>query len=173
MLIYPRSIIASDEKIEFWKSKGFVVNKSYGIALLRGIREKLQKDGYLPSEDYLLFLSNEQNRIIDIHVNLNQDESGGAFASAMYQDGLLHMLNTVLSGTALGNSKENFEKSLFEAERALQKHSKEGNLVEVAYWGGKYEVIKRYCNRDKRKIPAYFHPNKLIPSHKYIKGHYR
>lgn len=161
---------ASNEKIDFWQSKGFVVIKSYGIAFLRAIREKLRKDGYLPGEEYLSFLSNEQDRIIDIHLNLNQGESGGV-ASAMYQDGILHMLNTVLSGTVLGTSKENFEHNLSEAENSLQKYSKEKNFVEIAYWRGRYEVIKRYCNRDKRKIPAYFHPNKLIPTHKYIKGH--
>jgi hypothetical protein len=172
-LAYIYDPYASDEKISFWQSKGFVVQKTYGIALLRQIREKLQEDGYLPSEEYLAFLSNEQDRIIDIHINLNQDESAGAFATSMYQDGLLHMLSTVLSGTALGNSNENFEKNLSEVKNTLHRYSKEGNLIEIAYWGGQYEVISRYCNGDKRKIPAYFHPNKLIPTQKYIKGNRR
>jgi len=169
-LAYIYDPYASDEKILFWQSKGFVVQKTYGIALLRKIREKLQEDGYLPSEEYLFFLSNEQDRIIDIHVNLNQDESAGAFATSMYQDGLLHMLSTVLSGTSLGNSKENFIKNLSEVENTLNRYLKEANLVEIAYWSGQYEIINRYCSRNKRKIPAYFHPNKLIPTHKYIKG---
>jgi len=162
----------SDDKIELWKSKGFVVNKSYGIALLRAIREKLQKDGYLPIENYLSFLSNEQDRIIDIHKHLDQSENGGV-ASALYQDGVLHMLTTVLSGTALGVSQEIFQQNLSEAENFLQKYSKEGNFVEVAYWRGQFEVIKRYCSRDNRKIPSYFHPKNLIPTHRYVKGNYR
>jgi hypothetical protein len=80
------------------------------------------------------------------------------------------MLSTVLSGAALGSSKEDFKKNLSETEDTLNKYSKAGNIVEMAYWGGRFEVIKRYCNRAKTKIPAYFHPNKLIPTHKYIKG---
>ena len=170
-LAYIYDPYASDKKIDFWQSKGFVVKKSNGTALLRAIREKLQKDGYLPSEDYLSFLSNERDRIIDIHSKLNQGESGG-LASSIYQDGILHMLTTVLSGTALGTKKEVFEQNLSEAENSLQKYSKKGNFVEIAYWEGRYEVIKRYCNRDKRKIPAYFHPYKLISTHRYVKGHY-
>ena len=161
---------ATVEKIAFWRSKGFCVIKSYGIAFLREIREKLQKDGYMPSEEYISFLSNEHDRIIDIHINLNQGESEGAIASAMYQDGLIHALSTVLSGVALGSSREDFEKDLSEAEDTLKKYSKTGNFVEMAYWGGRFEIIKRFCNRAKTKIPAYFHPNKLIPTHKYIKG---
>ena len=101
---------------------------------------------------------------------MNQGESDGAVASSMYQDGVLHMLTTVLSGTALGNSKEQFEKSQFETRDTLQRYFKKGNFIEVAYFGGQYEVIKRFCNREKTKIPAYFHPKKLIPTHKYIKG---
>ena len=161
---------ATVEKIAFWRSKGFCVIKSYGIAFLREIREKLQKDGYMPSEEYISFLSNEHDRIIDIHINLNQGESEGAIASAMYQDGLIHALSTVLSGVALGSSREDFEKDVSEAEDTLKKYSKTGNFVEMAYWGGRFEIIKRFCNRAKTKIPAYFHPNKLIPTHKYIKG---
>jgi hypothetical protein len=161
---------ASDEKIELWKSKGFLIYKSYGGSLLRLIRERLQSDGYLPTEDYLSFLSGEQDRIINIHIHMNQDESEGAIASSMYQDGVLHMLSTVLSGTALGNSKEDFEKSLIETMNTLQNYFKKRNFIEVAYFGGQYEIIKRFCNRDKSRIPAYFHPNKLIPTHKYIKG---
>lgn len=172
-LAYIYDPYTSDDKITFWKSKGFVVHKTFGLALLRELREKLQEDGYLPSEEYLTFLSNEQDRVIDIHINLDQDESAGAFASSMYQDGLLHMFSTVLSGTALGNSNENFLKNLSEVKSALDRHSKEVNLIEIAYWSGQNEIINRYCNRDKRKIPAYFHPNKLVPTYKYIKGNSR
>jgi len=112
---------ATEEKIEFWQSKGFCVIKAHGLAFLNEIRKKLQEDGYMPSEEYISFLSNEQGRIIDIHVNFNQGESDGAFASAMYQDGLIHMLSTVLSGATLGSRKEDFEKSFSETEKNLQR----------------------------------------------------
>lgn len=133
---------ATEEKIEFWQPKGFCVIKAYGLSFLSEIRKKLQEDGYIPSEEYIAFLSNEQDRIIDIHVNLNQGESAGAFATAMYQDGLIHVLSTVLSGAALGSSKEDFKKNLSETEDTLNKYSKEGNIFEMAYWGGQFEVIK-------------------------------
>ena len=153
---------ATEEKIKSWQSKGFCVVKAYGLALLNEVRKKLQEDGYIPSEDDISYLSNEQDRIIDIHVNLNQGESGGAVASAMYQDGLIHMLSTVLSGAALGSSREYFEKNLFETERNSKKYSKAGNLVEMAYWGGQFEVIKGIAIRLKLKYQLTFTQTNLF-----------
>ncbi len=43
-------------------------------------------------------------------------------------------------------------------------------VIEIAYWSGRYEVSRRFCERDRSSIPAYFHPDNLVPTLRYIKG---
>ncbi|MGA2483970.1 MAG: hypothetical protein ABSF92_12725 [Candidatus Acidiferrales bacterium] len=92
-------------------------------------------------------------------------------ASAMYQDGLLHALQDVLTSTTLGiKKKEDFEIDYREAEHRLTQMLRQHDAIEIAYWSGRFEVIRRFVKRTKGPIPAYFHPYRARPLTKLIKG---
>ena len=105
-----------------------------------------------------------------IHLKLNQQSSGG-LASAMYQDGLLHGLEDVLTSTALGSKKtESFGKDLVEAEGMEGKAREQDNVIEIAYWSGRREAVDALCSRRNTRIPAYFHPYRLCPLPRFVIG---
>jgi hypothetical protein len=92
-------------------------------------------------------------------------------ASSMYQDGLLHSLYDVLSSTVLGTKqKSDIESKLASAARAIRANMDPQDPIEVAYWNGHQEVLRRFCSRDKTEIPTYFHPRNLVPISKFVQG---
>ena len=136
----------------------------------RSLRKRLKKQKLITPEQFLSFLQRQARRIASIHVNLSQT-SDGRMASAMYQDGLLHALQDVLTSTTLGiKKKEDFEIDYREAEHRLTQMLRQHDAIEIAYWSGRFEVIRRFVKRTKGPIPAYFHPYRARPLTKLIKG---
>ena len=89
----------------------------------------------------------------------------------MYQDGLLHALDDVLTSTALGTkNKENFESDLGRMMQNLEQMQRKHDPVEIAYFSGWVEVLKRFCQRSTEPIPRYFHPYQLPPSRELVIG---
>lgn len=152
-----------------WKKKGVRIIKTSGVDLLCELRSKLEAEGILPSSEFLGFLDSERRRITQAHLKREQRESPGAFLSAMYQDGLLHVLNDVLSGTALGWERKDFEQELAEDRKRLSRMIKKKDLVEIAYYTGRVEGLARFCARDTSTIPAYFDIGNIKPSRRYKK----
>ncbi len=144
--------------------------KTTDLMFVRQLRERLEKEDLIPSEQFLAFLYRERVRIANIHIRLHQDSAGG-LASAMYQDGLLHALEDVLTSTALGaKRRETFEADLAQAKQNVEKMEKRKDPIEVAYWSGRTEIMKRFQSRNRASIPPYFHPYRLSPHRKFIKG---
>ena len=160
---------ATEEIVAQWKAKRVQVVKGTAAGLMYELIERLRKDGELPSEELIELYANEGDRITKLHMQMEQKESEGAAASAMYQDGVLHALEEVLSGTSLGTRRIVFDEQLREANETLQKYAMAGNHVEVAYWTGRREVFQRFNARVLDSIPAYLHPRKMIPINKYEK----
>ena len=68
------------------------------------------------------FLHRERRRIVSLHVNLSQMSAGG-MASAMYQDGLLHALDDILTYTEIGSKRlADFESDLRNSAAALARY---------------------------------------------------
>lgn len=110
------------------------------------------------------------SRVVNIHVRLSQHSSGG-LASAMYHDGLIHALSNILTSTALGAKKvETYEGDLAEARKMLAKMHRRKDPIEISYWTGRTEILSRFLSRSKQKIPAFIHPFRFKPSHKFIRG---
>ena len=169
-LAYAMDPDATPEAVAFWKERGIALFRMSPFSFIRSLRDRLVADGLIPSETFLRFIRKERRRIASIHVKLNQN-SGGGFASAMYQDGLLHALDDVLASTVLGTKKrEGFESDLRQAEKQVEQARREGDFIEVAYWTGRHEVVSRFCKYRKTSIPAYFHPNQLLPVSRLVKG---
>ncbi len=169
-LAYAVDLNATPEAIAFWKERGIELFETSDISFLRSLRERMQKEDLVPPEDLLEFMRRTHNRIVSIHVNMGQ-ESDGKMASAMYQDGLLHALEDIITSTVLGiKNKENFERDLTEAEDSLRRMQRKHDPVEIAYWSGRVAVIKRFCARSKAPILPYFHPYRLHPTKKLVKG---
>lgn len=167
---YAVDMHATAESIAFWRDRGIEIFDTADVVFLGRLRRKLEKEGLVPSEQLLGALRRQRNRIVPVHLNLSQSSAGG-FASSMYQDGVLHALDDVLSSTALGTKRnEDFEKDLRLAGKALRQARKAGDFIEVAYWSGRHEVMERFCDRDQSTIPIYFHPSRLEPVAKFVKG---
>ena len=168
-LSYAFDPLANEDAINYWKPRGIEVTKTYPMAFVRELLERMESQDLIPPRWLLKFLASERKRIVRLHLKLNQNEEGG-IASAMYQDGLLHALTDVLAGTALGKKKEHFERELGDYERTLQEMRRRNDFIEVAYCSGWCQVFAAFCARTKEPIPAFWHPRRLIPSHRYIKG---
>jgi hypothetical protein len=169
-LAYAIDPSASPDSVSHWQQRGIQLFKTSDLLFVRTLRKRLEKEDLVPAERFLNFLHRERRRIVSIHVRLSQDSSGG-LASAMYQDGLLHGLERVLTATALGTKRrEAFETDLAEASRAVREMEEKVDPIEVAYWTGRAEVLHRFLSRNSASIPAFIHPYRLIPSPKLVKG---
>jgi hypothetical protein len=161
---------STEENVRFWKKQGIQLFKTYDIAFLRCLREKLEEGDLLPTRTFLNFLHSQRRRILSTHLKLRQN-SDGAMASSMYQDGLLHALQDVLSSTVLGTKqKSDIESELASVSRAVRASMDSQDPIEVAYWNGHQEVLRRFCSRDKTAIPMYFHPRNLVPVSKFVQS---
>jgi hypothetical protein len=169
-LAYALNPHATPESIEFWKQRGVQIVKTYDLQFVRCLIEKLEVEDLIPPRKLLGNFERQRKKIISVHLKLQQNSDGG-MASAMYQDGLLHALSNVLSSTALGlKRKEDFENELGYGTKMLHQQIKKDDPIEIAYWSGRNEVFRRFCNRDASIIPPYFHPQKLAPTPKFVKG---
>jgi hypothetical protein len=161
---------ATPEAIALWKGRGVELVKVSDVSVIRSLRKRLEKDDLIPSEDLLESLRRSQRRVVSIHINMGQ-ETHGKLASAMYQDGLLHALDNVVTSVALGiKKKEDFERELTEAEQHLKQMKRKRNPIEIAYWSGRLAILKRFCQRSKAPIFPYFHPYRSRPTKKLIRG---
>ena len=146
------------------------MHKIYGGHFLGLLRERCVAENLLPTQEFVRFFQEERRRIHSVHFEREQGKTAGSFASAMYQDGLQHALTDVFVDGYLGKKQEDFEKELAGAQKHLALMRKKKDLIEIAYWSGRCEVVRRFCERDTSSIPAYFHPDKLVPIRRYIRG---
>jgi SIR2-like domain len=161
---------ASADQVALWRKRGIEIFRCRDLEFARTLRARLEKEDLIPSEKLLKFLQRERDRIVSIHIRNNQT-SDGKFSSAMYQDGLLHQLSSILISTALGTKKKvDFENDYGKKLNHLNKMRRRKDLIEIAYWSGRVEVLRRFNNRQKSPIPAFFHPYRMHPTQKLIKG---
>lgn len=169
-LSYAIDPCASTETTELWKSKRVKIIKAYGIRFIYELRDRLVADGILVSQDYLMFMEAEESRMREEHTRLHDGpESDGAFASAMYQDGVLNQLYKILSKSRIGYPKDAFKSALTEEETFLDEAERDERLIDIAYHIGRIEVLRRFLSNDLSPIPTFFHPQKLVPIHKFVK----
>jgi hypothetical protein len=169
-LAYAVNPHANVEEIDHWRNRGVEIFPTSDTLFLRALKDRLEERGEIPSSNFLSFLRQERRRIVAIHIK-NEQNSDGGLSSAMYQDGLLHELDDVLSSTALGTKRNSdFEAERREAEKIVDQMYEADNIVEVAYWTGRYIVLDHYCGRNTSQIPSYLHPNSLRPTIRFVKG---
>lgn len=169
-LAYALDPNVADDQVSFWRDRGIQIFKAMDVNFIRALRDHLERDGLIPSERFIEFLRNEYNRIVSTHLRMGQT-SDGRLSSAMYQDGLLHGLDSILTSTSLGTKKkDDFESEHGDALREVQRVRRCDNPVEIAYWSGRAEVLDRFNRRRKLRIPSFFHPYELRPLQRLMKG---
>lgn len=169
-LAYAVDIDATPDAVSFWKGRGIELVNTSDILFVRALRRRLEKENLIPSEELLGFMRRARRQVASTHFKTGQ-ESHGKLASAMYQDGLLHALDDVLTSTALGvKVKENFESDLSQANQTLEQVRRKHDPIEIAYFTGRVEVLKRFCHRSTAPILRYFHPYRTRPSKKLVRG---
>ena len=161
---------ASTERMSSWRAHGIQIFKATDAAFVRALRERMEAEGLLPTERFVRFIQRERRRITSAHLKMGQT-SAGRFASAMYQDGVLHELDSVVLATRLGaKKKKDFENDHGDALKYLHEMRRVSEVVEIAYWSGRAEVLERFNKRDVTSIPTYFHPDRLHPTPKLVEG---
>ena len=169
-LAYSLNPHATPESIEFWKERGVHVVKTFDLQFVRYLHEKLEQEDLIPSHKFMEVLRTQRHQILSIHLKLSQNSDGG-MSSSMYQDGLLHGLDDILSSTALGiKQNQDFDTELRYAAKNIKEANKAKDPIELAYWHGRHEALKHFCSRDVSAIPPYFHPRKMSPISKFVKG---
>ena len=169
-LAYAIDIDATPDAVDYWKSRGIELVKTSDVLFVNALRHRLEKKNLIPSKKFLKSLRRERRQIVSTHLNMGQ-ETIGKFASAMYQDGLLHALNYVLTSAALGvMKKEEFEGELGRQDQILDDVLQTHDPIEIAYRSGWVEVLKKFCNRRVSRIPRYFHPYRGCPTERLVRG---
>lgn len=169
-LAYALDPFATDDDIAYWSQRGINIFRVRDTEFLEGLRVHFVNAGMLPSEKLISFLMRERNRIVKLHLKLKQDCDGG-MSSAMYQDGLLHELDDILDALQLGTrTQQDFENELGLMHKNVRAAHKQKDLIEVAYYSGRYAVISAYAQADCVELPPYFHPYRLTPLRKLVKG---
>ena len=171
-LAYAIDPIATDETKKYWAKKGIQIINYYGEHFLGALHTRLLKEDLVASDKLLKHLSEQWELLSTARqfTREHQSESIGALASSMYQDGLRHALEDVIHGTSLGKSKDDFEKELVWTQNELERVSKADDLIEIACESGQLEIFRRFCRRKISQIPLYFHPHRLQPIRRFIKG---
>ncbi len=169
------------QAIQEWNKRGVKIVKISGIAFARELTRHLEKNRIIPTEELLEHLHQQSYRIGQIHMETcDKQNTAGGFASSMYQDGLLHSLEHIIVESRMGKTIDDFNNNLAEYERTrqkyerkLQKHEDAQSFVEIAYWDGRVEALKRFISRNRRDIPPFYNPMKLEPTKKklYFSSH--
>jgi hypothetical protein len=160
----------TNEAADLWRARGIEIFKTSDLLFLRSLRDKLEKAGLVPSKKFLDSLSDQRQRIASIHLKMDQKTNGG-MASSMYQDGLMHELDDAVLTSVLGiRRKEDHEKELNRTADIVKQAWKSGDIFEIAYWTGRQQVLEHFCERGDSPIPRYFHPRKMIPIQRFVKG---
>ena len=155
----------SEEVIKNWSKRGVKILKLSAIAFMRELENELEKEGIIPNPELIQFYAEQRELITEIHLSTSQSTDKG-FASSMYQDGVIHELDYIIGQCKFGVTFETLENKFKENLGVLKEHTRRMNLVEVAYWKGRIEVIKRFLSRRLRPVPPYFDPKKMKPVNK-------
>jgi hypothetical protein len=65
---------------------------------------------------------------------------------------------------------EDQENELRRTAKIVKQAWKANDFIEIAYWTGRLKVLEQFCGRDDTPIPPFFHPNKMAPIAKLVKG---
>ena len=168
----------TEESVIEWEKRGVRVLKISGIVFAWELVKCLEKDKLIPSKELISFFEKQLGRIVDIHMKTSEKQKMAAgFASSMYQDGLIHSLEHIVASSMTGKSMRDFneelndyEKRVDECCRAITRYEKKRTsdelnhaLVEMAYWRGRVEALRRFIADNKRDVPAFFSPWVLKP----------
>jgi hypothetical protein len=171
----------NEHTINEWKKRGVRILKINGIAFARELTRRLEKDRVIPSEELIRFFEGQLYRFIEIHMQTSEkQELPSMFSSSMYQDGIIHSLEHLIEDSRIGKSMDGFANQLNEYRKILGKYQRKlsiyernpqsnkpnNALIEVAYWSGRVEALKRFISNNRRNIPAYFRPYALKPTNK-------
>jgi SIR2-like domain len=169
-LAYALDPFASDEDIAYWALRGIKIYRVRDTQFLEGLRKHFVDIAILPSQQLIKFLMTERKRVVKLHLKLKQDCDGG-LSSAMYQDGLLHELDDILDSLQLGTRRQqDFENELGLMHKNVRAAQKQRDAIEVAYYSGRYAVINAFIEADYNELLPYFHPYRLTPLRKLVKG---
>ncbi len=169
-LAYALDPNANSDQVAYWRKRGIELFTVTDLMFIRKLRERLEKEQLAPSEHYRKFLEREHHRIVSAHLKMGQT-SEGRMSSAMYQDGVLHELDAILTSTSLGTKKKgDFDNDHGETLRTLEEVRRRKDILEIAYYSGRAEVLERFIKRNSSKIPTYFHPYQLRPTASLVKG---
>lgn len=154
------------QAVQEWNKRGVKVVKMHGIAFARQLTRHLEKSGGILTEELVKGVYQQLQKILKTHMDTCdfQDRASG-LASSIYQDGLIHSLEHIIVESKMGRTSDDFNSTLKEYEQTLQQYKRREILVEIAYWSGRVEALKRLISRNMRDIPPFYDPMKLEPTH--------
>jgi len=150
------------EVINNWEKVRVKILKLNAIAFVRELNSKLAKEGIIPDSELVQFYLEQRSLITPIHLSMPQNTKK-SFASAMYQDGVLHELDYIRGQYQLGVTIKALNERFAENLEILKEYEKEKRAIEVAYWSGRVEVMKRFLSKKIELIPPFFDPKEMKP----------
>jgi len=143
------------ETINEWKKQNVRIIKEDGFGFLREINDRLVNEKIIPDPELVHYFTDQFNQISKIHGFYSQNQLKN-LTSLRYQDGLLFELNYVLSNSKYGIKIADLKDRLNKKTRILKKYQKENHFIEIPFWTGSVEILKRFLMGKKEPIPFDF-----------------
>jgi len=160
----------SKATIAEWKKHGVQIIKASGYGFLRDINDRLIEEKMIPDPDMVDCFSSQLGRIFGIHIrdSENQDDK---FLSTMYQDGLIHEIEYIVSNSTYGIKIADLKVRLKEGKEILKKYERDeakyrkekteeeknrrtNAMIEIVYFTGRIEVLSRFLKGKMEPIPS-------------------
>ena len=158
------------ETINDWEKRGVQIIKTNGIGFLREINDRLVKEKLIPDPELVDCFSCQLKLIYEIHTR-DSEEQEEKFLSTMYQDGVIHELEEILTRSKYGVKIVDLKEKLKEWRVILKKYERDeekydnaktekgkgikmNRIIEIAYWTGRIEVLSRFLKEKKKPIPS-------------------
>lgn len=149
--------------VDNWKKRGIIILDVSAISFMRELITNLVNEDIIPDPELVEYYSEQHNSIVKIHSSMKQDTPKEALSST-YQDGSLHQLQEIIRVCKIGITNKELQELYQKCLKELNNVDFKINPTEFAYRCGRVEVLKRFIDKKKESIPAYFDPIKIMPS---------
>lgn len=159
----------AEHDIANWKKRGVIVIRGLAYPFLKKLGQMLvERKVLFDVYNEMMILDNQLQEIYQVHSDLDQDTDVG-FATAMYQDGLQHELESLIYALKTGITKDQVADMLRRSKEKLEYYESSKDKfapMEVAYWNGRTRCLEWFLSADRKSLLKFFSASRMKPINK-------
>ena len=137
---------------------------------MRKLRARLEEEKLVPRQQLLEKYSYERARIQQIHYltcEQGQDKDD-IFVATMYQDGILHQLEDIVSQGRLGRTLAQYNQDLLGAKAEYQTALRARKVEDIAYYQGRVVALASLIQGNEGPLPERCDPETYEPRSAFV-----